>query len=231
MLGVDRNSIRRWMRAHPSNDDWRIIERMAGAQLVERVAKGLVKSSRDLATILGIAGRNVRAQELIARRDARREEAEQPTPVDAEQAAIREALDLLSPAQKRMFRNELDVEMKRRAYPDAEATAPRSDEDALSLLEFVQHIAALPDDVVAERTAASEAKLEEYAARDEAEWRARFSPDPEPVEPPAPADEPTPLPTARVARPASAPMVIDVGNPRGEPWFDTDTGERRPPRW
>lgn len=72
MLGVDRNSIRRWMREHPADDDWQIIERMAGAQLVERVAKGLVKSARDLATILGIAGRNVRAKELIALREARR---------------------------------------------------------------------------------------------------------------------------------------------------------------
>ncbi|MFN2417498.1 MAG: hypothetical protein ABR593_01055 [Candidatus Limnocylindria bacterium] len=46
MLGVDRNTIRRWVGQYPAEDDWRIIEEMAGAQLMERMARGLVTSPR-----------------------------------------------------------------------------------------------------------------------------------------------------------------------------------------
>lgn len=102
ILGVDRNSVRRWMRDHPAEDDWHIIEQMAGAQLVERVAKGQVKSARDLAVLKGVAGRNRRAQELIARRDARRAQADAEADAAARPNPVHEA-SLALPRDRRKW--------------------------------------------------------------------------------------------------------------------------------
>jgi hypothetical protein len=105
------------MNDHPANNDWRIIEEMAGAQLMERMARGEIRSPRDLATIKGIAGRNVRVEQAIARREARREaepEAEEPSP-------IRVQLDRLDTRRQRLLADELRQELERRAYsPDGE---------------------------------------------------------------------------------------------------------------
>lgn len=220
MLGVDRGSIRRWMRDHPAADDWQIIQQMAGAQLVERVAKGLVRSSRDLAIILGVAGRNVRAQQLIARREQRREQDAQPEE-PPEPNPIKEALDALDPARQRLIRDVLILELRRRV--DSPANEPaRADPDDQSWRELIADVAARTD-----------AEVEAESARIRAELDAT---DPRVSSPGLPMSmaelPPTPIRPAApvVARPASSPMVLDVGG-RGEPWYDLETGERRRPSW
>ena len=137
MLGVDRNSIRRWMGEHPATDDWDTIEELAGAQLVERMAKGLIKNPAHLATIKGIAGRNVRVRELIAERKRRHEEVPEVPIHELRRAAWR---DCLTPSPWGMAENrpdtyrlyrylncadaviaeEIRAELSRRAYEAAE---------------------------------------------------------------------------------------------------------------
>jgi hypothetical protein len=155
MLGVDRNSIRRWMKDHPPDDDWQVVEAMAGAQLMERMAKGEIRSPRDLAIIKGIAGRNIRAKELIARREARREDAEKlPEP-----SPMRKAVDRLDNLRGRLFADEIRLALARReAGLDPTPTSdPEADHDA-TLIAFVDELLALTDAEVEERTAALSAE-------------------------------------------------------------------------
>jgi hypothetical protein len=82
-LKVDKRTIRRWLAAAPE-DGWTLARDLAQARLQEQLATGKVAPSQ-LATIAGIADRNVRYGELLRRREANRDaalQAEQPTILD-----------------------------------------------------------------------------------------------------------------------------------------------------
>jgi hypothetical protein len=158
MLGVDRNSIRRWMKNHPPDDDWRVVEELGGAQLVERMAKGEIRSPRDLAIIKGIAGRNLRARELIARREQRWAEEQAPEPP----SPMQDAVQALSDEQRRMLVAEIDVLLEARSLGlEVGVQVPRPDA-GLQVAEWFGVIASLPAEEVAERTEAAETRLREF---------------------------------------------------------------------
>ncbi len=79
-FGIDRRTIRGWVKHEDvPADSWAALDELAGAQLLERVARGQVTNPTTLATARGIASRNRRNAELMARR----EEAEQPAPINS----------------------------------------------------------------------------------------------------------------------------------------------------
>lgn len=82
-LKVDKRTIERWLKAAPQ-DGWTLARDLAQARLQEQLATGKVAPSQ-LATIAGIADRNVRYGELIKQREAKRSaqaDADAPTAED-----------------------------------------------------------------------------------------------------------------------------------------------------
>ena len=72
-FGIDRRTIRGWLKNEDvPTDSWAALDDLAGAQLLERVARGEVRNPTTLATVRGIASRNRRYAELIAKREERR---------------------------------------------------------------------------------------------------------------------------------------------------------------
>jgi hypothetical protein len=84
-LKVDKRTVQRWLKAAPE-DGWTLARDLAQARLQEHLATGKVAPSQ-LATIAGIADRNVRYAQLIARREASREAAAAEAEPSAEERA------------------------------------------------------------------------------------------------------------------------------------------------
>lgn len=155
------------MGQYPADNDWRIIEQMAGAQLAERLARGQVTSARDLATVQGIAGRNVRVAELIERREARSDVEQAPPPPEP----LREQLDRLDSRRQRLVADTLRHELDRRAA-NADPEPSEIPED-----DFIERVTAWVDELLSRSDAEIDAEQSELTAarRDqEAEHRARL---------------------------------------------------------
>jgi hypothetical protein len=69
-FGIDRRTIRGWVKHEDvPTGSWAALDELAGAQLLERVARGEVTNGTILATVRGIASRNRGYTGLIARRE------------------------------------------------------------------------------------------------------------------------------------------------------------------
>ena len=65
-FGIDRRTIRGWVKHEDvPTDSWAALDELAGAQLLEKVARGQVTNASTLATVRGIASRNRRYAEVI----------------------------------------------------------------------------------------------------------------------------------------------------------------------
>lgn len=224
-FGVDRRTIRGWVkRDDVPTDSWAALDELAGAQLLEKVARGQVTNPATLATVRGIASRNRRYSELISRREARRAADELPEQ-PPERTPMQQQIDRLDDKRRMLWTCEIDAEMEDRAYQGENPPPPTgtlNDVEGLAWLSAeVDRLLALSDDEVEEhKQAYFELMHGSPTNRQSAQ---------EPVGPTAPFDEPTPLPTARVAPHETRPMAMGSGRGRGEdgPWFDYFTGDRR----
>ena len=131
----------------------------------------------------------------------------------------------------------LDIPESREATQAALAGIPNADGDQVASMQ--QWIASLDDDTLAARQAHVDRAYEAYRTSIHSELQRRWdaeaavaghdasgTPEAEASDD-SPIPEPTPLPTARAARPAHAPIVLDVGSPdhdRGwRPWDTRDS--------
>jgi hypothetical protein len=102
-LNMDRRTIRRWLQAAP-DDGWTLARDLAQARLQEALATGKVAPSQ-LATIAGIADRNVRYGELLRQREQRKAAEGAPTEDDA----VHQAVELLPDELQVWLRDYLDA--------------------------------------------------------------------------------------------------------------------------
>jgi hypothetical protein len=204
-LQTDRRTIRRWLAAAP-DDGWTLARDLAQARLQEQLATGKVNAAQ-LATVAGIAERNVRYGELLRQREARRqgEQAmEQP-----QANPIRDAIDTLDDRRQRLMRDALDLEVQTRSLAEARGESrpepdpePMTEEDGDStLLEWIAWLAAMSDEAVEAEDKEVRAKLKAL----EAERMAIVDRDRQQSAPPLPAPV---APVAPPEPPKSAPRVV-----------------------
>ena len=107
-FGIDRRTVRGWVKGEPPPDDqWTAVRDVLLARGAELAAKGETKGLVQTLTAAGISERNVRYGQLIARREARREQADAP----AEANPVRAAIDALDDSRRRLMRDILDAEL------------------------------------------------------------------------------------------------------------------------
>jgi hypothetical protein len=202
-FGIDRRTIRGWVKHEDvPADSWAALDDLAGAQLLEKVARGQVTNATTLATVRGIASRNRRYAEVIARREARREE-EQPT--ELEPSPVRVELDRLDGRRGRLMADMMRHELNEREVED------RHVPETGQVGDGIEAIRSMVDELLARTDEQVDAEIEEIKAqRIEREQRvdAQYAP----VAPSEAVDEPMRLPTARAARPAPSPMLRGVGD-------------------
>jgi hypothetical protein len=123
-LRVDKRTVARWLNAAPE-DGWTLARDLAQARLQEQLATGKLSASM-LATVAGIADRNVRYGELLRQREARKAaEAETEPQEDADSAAFHRLVDSVPPERIRLLADALRLDMQRdRFLPDAEHQHP-----------------------------------------------------------------------------------------------------------
>jgi hypothetical protein len=156
---IDPRTVRGWVdRVELPEDRWTAIRDVLLARGSEMAAKGDTRGLPAILTGAGIAERNVRYATLIARREARRAEEEAPPePLSPMQVATQ----ALSDEQRRMVVAEIDVLLEARSLGlEVGVQVPRPDA-GLQVAEWFGVIATLPDEEVAARTEAAEARLRE----------------------------------------------------------------------
>lgn len=136
-LRTDKRTIRRWLAAAPE-DGWTLARDLAQARLHEHLATGKVAPSQ-LATIAGIAERNVRYAELLRQREARRQgEAEQ----EAEPTPLQAAIDTLSDEAKRWLRDYIEALIHRvQVRTHLGRAEPQASEASDEYLAFLRELA------------------------------------------------------------------------------------------
>lgn len=161
VMGVDRTTLRDWVKLYPSEDDWSVVSELAGAQLVERLARGEIRDPKALAVVKGVAERNRRAAELIARREAKRE-AEQAEP---EADPVQAAVDALRDDQQDLVAAQVNLELQRRLSPKHEPSVTQGD-DQQRVLDWMAAIAAMSERKVAAELKRAQRALEKLHQRE-----------------------------------------------------------------
>lgn len=235
-LKIDVRTVKSWVAATPPRsgvtDDeeaWQAAEKVALYRNLRALARGEIRDTIRLNNLAGTA--RDKLFRWATRREARREaEPEQPEqPPDP----ILEQIDRLDSRRKRLLASEIDAELEERvdrygrtgeASPVARTSTREPDALAYWAAE-VDRLLAIPDDEVEQQIAALDVVLYPPAAWPQPPEAA----EPEPVEAPdTPEQVPTPIRPVPAAQ-EPVPMVLDVGYRRDDgPWYDLDTGERRP---
>jgi hypothetical protein len=123
-LKMDRRTIRRWLAAAPE-DGWTLARDLAQARLQEALATGRLAPSQ-LATIAGIAERNVRYGELLRQREQRK--AAEAEPAEPEPDEVTLAVRALRDVDKRD--KALDAELRTRYLRPPPTPTPQPAEPA-----------------------------------------------------------------------------------------------------
>lgn len=155
-IGVEPKTVASWLEADPDSDHdeqaWRAAQALAQERMLTGLAKGDPRGLAAWATAAGIASRNVRYSQLIARREQRRE-AEKPAEPEPE-AEWLTALDALDEVRTDLYAAKLRVELaKVRA---GEPGDPESWQDDAAMLAHIQRLQALSDNEVREQLLALE---------------------------------------------------------------------------
>jgi hypothetical protein len=224
---VDVRTVRVWLeeegdRPHDAHE-WRASRLHAMAENLRAQLSGKARDAYEWVKSAGVSSRNERYADLIARREARREEAAQA----AEPNAVHVQIDRLDDLRRRYLREEIDAVMLRRgtgAAPKPDGPAISDDEYAASLAEYVDELLALSDDEVQARLdrleAESGAVWEAEAEARNAELAARFPPPEPPAEPEAGPEPPEPV--VRPSPRRTMHVVDDNDHPSWEPMYRGD---------
>jgi hypothetical protein len=214
-FGIAKRSLARWMATlDVPDDEWEAIEQTLLARASEMTARGEVRGLVQTLTGAGIASRNARNRELIARREARREAEQQPPePEDPERLRFEQVRDRLDPVgggrRLALATIILDVELASDqlepsrapstdlALPGGRETAHGSPPYWAAGADWLESLEALPDDEAQAQLEQLGVELLALQARIDAQRT------PPPDQAPAEAAEPEPEP------PAAEPIAID----------------------
>lgn len=210
-LAIDVRTIKSWVAQAPPRTDitddeqaWIAAERGALYRNLRALARGEVRDTMRLNNLAGTA--RDKLFRWATRREAHQSEQPEQPPVDP----IKEQVDRLGDLRQRLFRNELDLELRQRGSDEPEpAATPETPEAALaSWTVEVDRLLAMTDEQVTAEIERIDAELAELDRGEreqlEAELAARH-----PL-PPPPAERPAP-PSAPVSEaPRRIPAVVDV---------------------
>jgi hypothetical protein len=176
-LGIDPRSVRDWSKSITLPDDqWTAIRDVLIARGSVMAAKGTTTGLAATLTGAGIAERNVRYGQLIARRERRKAEEDKPP----EPNPIRVQLDRLDVPRGRLMRDEIDALALRRELGLDDCPESESSDEAHAeiVTAWVDDLLGMTDAQVAQRAVALEAEYRELnrlrLERDEEEYRARL---------------------------------------------------------
>lgn len=188
---VDVQTVRRWQAGGDVPEDtWTAVRDVLLTRGAEMAAKGDVKGLVQTLTAAGISERNVRYGELLRQREARRtadQATEEPEPVDPWRVAIHE----LSDSRQRLLRDVLDLQLQDLEREDPPART--QEESNTAFLEFIEKLAAMPDDEVEAESQRVRAQLDAMFETQMAEaQRSRTAQRPAEPVPAAPETPPAP---------------------------------------
>lgn len=253
-FGIDRRTIRGWVKHEDvPTDSWAALDELAGAQLLEKVARGEVKNPATLATVRGIASRNRRYAEVIAERKGRQDRSvcdcvlppgwirelhpKADTP-EHERAVLDIAVANMSPSRREFvhsirpllarYIDSIDVDSKlfpEAREPTAKALAGLSiDSSDGSLAQRLQKwIEALDDETLAARQALADTAHTAYRDAIQGELAGRAYPDGPPE--PEQAGEPVEPAQEPVERPIPAPVPLRRVKPPDDGSMLVDVGQ------
>jgi hypothetical protein len=209
-LGVDPRSVSSWLDANADADHdeqaWQAAQALAQERMLAGLTKGDARGLTAWATAAGIASRNVRYAQLIARREQRRS-AEQEQPAESE-PPWRSKVDAMSWERHRLMSALIDLADAQRTD---EQTREMSEDEANAAMEaWVDGIAALSEDEAERATVDAERELSELEAKAAAESRQLAQQRrtiPEPPQSPPPPPEPSQRVPALPQPPAMARLA------------------------
>lgn len=194
-LKVDRATVRRWLKAAPE-DGWALARDLAQARLQEQLATGKVNASQ-LATVAGIAERNVRYGELLRQREQRKQGEATAGP---ELSPIAEAAAQLPEERVRYVTRALRFSEHHDANPEAAELSEQEFER--QFLAWLGTVGAWTDEEFVQAQAELQVEIEAAGPKPQS---ADGSPDAAPEPPPRPTETAQAAPEAP-ARSESPPM-------------------------